>query len=461
MTGGMLSQEVETRRILERCKSLGVISVVGGPDATSSPQRYEMADFKVLGEAESIIGDFVEAWRSGARSGTFTAEKFTTDVTKSPIPRFDLLELKSYTNIGVQFSRGCPFICEFCDIIELFGRIPRAKTNAQMLTELQTLYDRGYRGVVDFVDDNIIGNKKALKAFLVELAAWQKSHGCPFSLSTEASLNIADDDELLSMMSACGFYQVFIGIESPNADVLNATRKKQNARRDIVASIHKIYAAGLFVFAGFIVGFDAEQSSVADEIIDLIEEAAITVAMVGLLMALPNTQLCRRLAAEGRLRDVYEEEDGLGMGGDQCIHGLNFDTLRPRSEILADYRAIIAHIYDPDVYQARILRMLKLIKPPHFPIFTSGLPGELVQLRRLAWNITVHRPAVRGMFWRIILEGLLRGPHALRPAIQPVAFYLHLGSYARDIVRLIDAKLIALTDRQVTERPLAVQNAGR
>jgi hypothetical protein len=151
----------------------------------------------------------------------------------------------------------------------------------------------------------------------------------------------------------------------------------------------------------------------------------------------------------------------MGMGGDQCIHGLNFDTPRPRAEILADYRAIIAHIYDPKVYQARILRMLKLMKPPRFPIFTSGLPGELLQLRRLAWTITVHRPAVRGMFWRIILEGLIRGPHAFRPAIQPVAFYLHLGSYARDIVRLIDAKLIALAGQPATERLAAKQSAGR
>lgn len=247
-------------------------------------------------------------------------------------PRFDLLNFKDYVQIGVQYSRGCPFTCEFCDIIELYGRVPRTKTNEQMLAELDRLYELGYRGHVDFVDDNLIGNKRAVKGFLPELAKWQKERSYPFEMSTEASLNLADDEALLKMMQQAGYFSVFIGIESPDPEVLVATRKKQNTRRDIAKSVHKIYDAGIFVLAGFIVGFDEESDKVADEISALIEEAAIPVAMTGLLYALPNTQLTRRLAKEGRLHADFATDDPDTEHGDQCTAGLNFTTVRPRTD---------------------------------------------------------------------------------------------------------------------------------
>ena len=215
-------------------------------------------------------------------------------MTKSPIPRFDLLKFDDYLHIGVQFSRGCPFTCEFCDIIELYGRVPRAKTNAQMLAELDELYRLGYRGHVDFVDDNLIGNKKAVKAFLPELAKWLEARDYPFEFTTEASINLADDPELLKLMECANFVGVFVGIESPDTATLIAMRKKQNTRRSIAQSVHRIYAYGLFVTAGFIIGFDSETKSAAEAMIELIEEAAIPVCMVGLLYALPHTQLERR-----------------------------------------------------------------------------------------------------------------------------------------------------------------------
>src|SRR4029077_15710390 len=308
--------------------------VVGGPAVTSSPHLYKTADFRVLGEAEGIIDKFIETWEAGASFGLFEAEKFQVDVTKSPIPRFDLLKFNDYLHIGVQFSRGCPFTCEFCDIIELYGRVPRAKTNAQMLAELDELYRLGYRGHVDFVDDNLIGNKKAVKAFLPELAKWLEAHDYPFEFTTEASLNLADDADLLMLLNQANFIGVFVGIESPDTNTLIAMRKKQNTRRDIAESVHRIYAAGLYVTAGFMIGFDSEQGSIADAIIALIEEAAIPVCMVGLLYALPNTQLTRRLASEGRLHAELLFDPAAGM--DQCTQGLNFDTLRPRREILSD-----------------------------------------------------------------------------------------------------------------------------
>src|SRR3984893_17346862 len=238
-TGGMLPQQADTLRLIELCHAHGKPVVVGAPDATSSPHIYAAADFRVLGEAESVINDFVAAWRAGARSGIFTAPKFQADVTKTPVPRFDLLKLDHYLYIGVQYSRGCPFLCEFCDIIELYGRVPRTKTPAQMLAELDALYALGYRGHLDCVDDNLIGNKKAVKAFLPHLIEWQKKHKYPFMLSTEASLNLSDDLPLLNLMKEANFFAVFVGIESPDDETLVHTQKKQNTRRSISDSVKR------------------------------------------------------------------------------------------------------------------------------------------------------------------------------------------------------------------------------
>ena len=243
MTGGMLPQQDDALAVIEMCRRRGKPVAIGGPDAMSSPDIYRHADFLVLGEAEGLIGQFVEAWSAGAATGVFEGVKFQADVTKSPTPRFDLLKFEHYLYVGVQFSRGCPFNCEFCDIIELYGRVPRAKTNEQMLAELDTLYRLGHRGHVDFVDDNLIGNKKALKRFLPALSAWQKQRGYPFQFSTEASMNLADDAELLRMLREANFFLVFVGIESPDTATLISMQKKQNTRRSLADSVHRIYQA--------------------------------------------------------------------------------------------------------------------------------------------------------------------------------------------------------------------------
>ena len=211
MTGGMLPQQADCLAVIRRSQEKNVPVVVGGPDATSSPEVYEAADFLVLGEAEGILTTFVDAWKEGVRNGRFSAEKFKADVSSSPVPRFDLLRFDDYVQIGVQYSRGCPFTCEFCDIIELYGRVPRTKTNDQMLAELDRLYELGYRGHVDFVDDNLIGNKKAVMAFLPLLIDWQRRNGYPFSFSTEASLNLADDPKFLGLLRDA--YCRHVGVE--------------------------------------------------------------------------------------------------------------------------------------------------------------------------------------------------------------------------------------------------------
>src|SRR3954469_14018739 len=358
-TGGMLPQGGDSLDIVDLCRARGKPVAVGGPAITSSPDACPAANFRVLGEAEGVIDQFIEAWEAGAREGVFEAEKFQVDVTKTPIPRFDLLKFDDYLHVGVQFSRGCPFTCEFCDIIELYGRVPRAKTNAQMLAELDELYRLGYRGHVDFVDDNLIGNKKAVRTFVRELKTWLETHDYPFEFTTEASVNLADDDDFLRAMSAANFVGVFVGIESPDADTLIGMRKKQNVKRSLVDSIHKVYAAGMFVTAGFIVGFDSEKGAVADAMVQLIEDAAIPVCMVGLLLALPDTQLTRRLAKEGRL---HPQPDYVPPGtADQCTQGLNFDTLRPIEDVLLDYKRIIERVYDPAAYAGRLERLSSML----------------------------------------------------------------------------------------------------
>jgi radical SAM superfamily enzyme YgiQ (UPF0313 family) len=456
-TGGMLPQQSDTLDIIDLCHARGKPVVIGGPGVTSSPHFYPTADFRVLGEAESVIGEFVEAWEAGAKQGQFEAEKFKTDVTKTPIPRFDLLKFDDYLHIGVQFSRGCPFTCEFCDIIELYGRVPRAKTNAQMLAELDELYRLGYRGHVDFVDDNLIGNKKAVKAFLPELAKWLEARDYPFEFTTEASINLADDSELLLLLNRANFVGVFVGIESPDSATLIAMRKKQNTRRSIAQSVHKIYAAGLFVTAGFIVGFDSETQSVADAIVELIEEAAIPICMVGLLYALPNTQLTRRLEKDGRLHPPPVREDL--KSADQCTMGLNYTTLRPRQEILADYVNILERIYDPDAFAGRLQRLAKLLDNSGRRQQTRAQHsrrkfGSFDMMHRIMTSL----PEPRDVFRRALSQCMSSNPDSIRWVVALMALYLHVGPFSREVIARLETMIAAL--EPAAEPPVQIERAS-
>lgn len=453
MTGGMLPQRPDTLRVIALSQARGKPVVVGGPDATSSPESYLAANFCVLGEAEGVLDRFIEAWNSGVRHGVFEAEKFAVDVTRTPIPRFDLLNPADYTYFGVQFARGCPFTCEFCDIIELYGRVPRVKTAPQMLAELQTLYDCGYRGHLDFVDDNFIGNKKAVKAFLPKLIAWQKERGYPFEFSTEASLNIADDGALLALMREANFFTLFVGIESPDTATLVSTQKKQNTRRSLADSVQKIYRAGMFVNAGFIVGFDSERGPVAEAMIDCIEATSIPFCMVGLLYALPTTQLTRRLAREGRLfpADFSMQLADADGAGDQCTAGLNFETARPRRDILMDYRTILDRIYRPAAYYRRVRRMARLldrpvldrrscVEPPPPRLF--GIPvRDLTLLWRVLWRIAVRQPGALWPFLRAFGECARENPAAIDYVGILAALYLHLGPFSRSVLSAVDRQI--------------------
>ncbi|GBQ26193.1 methyltransferase [Acetobacter estunensis NRIC 0472] len=452
MTGGMLPQRNDALHIIERCRADGKPVVVGGPDVTSSPSLYSAANFQVLGEAEEIMGDFIAAWRRGDRQGVFEAPMGKTDVTKSPLPRFDLLKLDQYLHVGVQFSRGCPFSCEFCDIIELYGRVPRTKTNAQVMAELDALYALGYRGHVDFVDDNLIGNKKALKKFLPDLKLWQNEKNFPFEFSTEASINLADDADLLRSLSETNFFAVFVGIESPDTDTLVMTQKKQNTRRSLQQSITTIHEAGIFVNAGFIVGFDSEKGSVAAGMIECIEDTSIPVCMVGLLYALPTTQLTRRLLAEGRL---FSSDDQT-QSGDQCTAGLNFETKRPRRDVLNDYRTVLAAIYDPMAYFGRVRRLGRMLKRERTH---RMIRGDLRSFLRLLFRIHRAGPGTSKQFWRMLLDCALHNPKALPYVVMTSALYLHLGPFSRQVISEIDREIENVDQGRWQAPPLMRQAA--
>ncbi len=451
MIGSMLSQQEDTKRVIALVHAHDKPVVLGGPDVTCSPDIFPEVEFRIIGEAEDIMADFVAAWNRGDKCGLFSAQAFP-DLKDSPLPRFDLLKLQHYMHVGVQHSRGCPYNCEFCNIISLNGRVPRLKSDRQMFRELDALYALGYRGHVDFVDDNFIGNPQTVRPFLTALADWNQKRGHPFAFSTEASLNLADNDEILDLLRKCGFFAVFIGIETPDARTLLSVHKKQNTGRDMAASILKIHQAGIIVNAGFIVGFDAETESVAPAMIRCIEETAIPVCMVGLLYALPDTQLSHRLQQEGRL---HPETGYLGRddASDQCTSGLNYETSRPRTDILRDYQSILKTIYHPVSFFGRVSRTARVLGPPQdrLPDMLPRLWADVRSLLRISWRLGIVDRKVRGPYWKALIDCLFHNPPAFRTVITFSALYLHLGPFA--------GYLDALLGDQIREAPfLGVKN---
>jgi len=428
-TGGMMPQQRDCVDLIRKARAKGKTVIVGGPDATSSPHLYDDASHLVLGEAEVTMPLFLADLAAGSGKKIYQDSR-KADVQKSPTPRFELLKFERYNHIGIQWCRGCPFSCEFCDIIELFGKIPRAKSDAQILAELQKLYDLGYRGHIDLVDDNFIGNKKLVKAFLPTLRKWLEERNWPFEFTTEASINLADDEALMKAMQSVGFFAIFVGIESPDEATLIAMQKRQNTRRSIVESIHKIYAHGMFVNAGFIIGFDTEKGSVARGIIECIEETAIPVNMAGLLFALPTTQLTRRLQAAGRLHENFDvAPEGVG---DQCTAGLNYDPCRPRLDILNDYLKVVETIYTPENYFGRVRKVAKELNSSE-RLFKPGLKQWWKELKGF-FRMTLKmgfRPSTASHFWKTMLGALFGNPKSVRYAGSMVALYLHFGPFAK------------------------------
>lgn len=434
MTGGMITQQLETLRLIGEFKGRGKPVVVGGPDPTSQPSLYAAADFLVLGEAEVSLPAFVAAWERGERSGRFSAGEAKADVEASPLPRFELLRFSDYLYIGVQLSRGCPYNCEFCDIIELYGRVPRVKTPPRMFRELEALLALGYRGHVDFVDDNFIGDKRAVKAFLRALIDWSEAHGWPFYFSTEATITLAADAELLELMRRADFRFVFVGIETPDPELLRQTQKRQNTLAPLADAVKRLNESGMMVYAGFILGFDGEKSGAGAALSACVEETRVATAMTGLLASLPNTQLDRRLAKEGRLLTRAKRTEVRPWEVDQMTGGLNFMTRRPRAEILDEYRTALARLYSPENYFARVRGFLGWFKPhgrhrPSVRLF----PQFVWTFLRVSAHFVV-RPALAGPYLHTLLAAARRGPKHVSLAVILAAFYIHLGRQAAHVV---------------------------
>jgi radical SAM superfamily enzyme YgiQ (UPF0313 family) len=439
MATGMIPQQCGVLELIDLAHTHDKRIVVGGPGPTSQPEVYAAADYRVLDEAEATLPAFLADFHGGVPRGTYRSD-VKPDMTRSPTPRFDLIDYPRYEHADVQFSRGCPCNCEFCDVIEVHGRRPRTKTPAQMLLELDALARTGYRGHVHIVDDNFIGNRREATQFLRQLGAWSRAHQYPFYYGINATISLADEPEMLALMREADFRFVFNGIETPDRDLLLQIHKEVNTRSPIVQSVHRLNENGLIVTAGFIMGFDNEGPGAAADVITCVEETGIAMALVGLLVALPATQLGRRLAAEGRFLPDEDMPQGRPLI-DETTEGLNFRTLRPKAEILRDYATVLRRIYHPRSYFDRVLATaLRLRRKSRYRPTLREWLRLLRAFVRVVDRLGFRRSTGR-YFWRNVVGVLLRKPSAMETAFILMALYVHLGKQVEFLVPAIEARI--------------------
>jgi radical SAM superfamily enzyme YgiQ (UPF0313 family) len=404
--------------VIRRARAAGKTVVAGGPYATTDPEASRDADAIVLGEAEDLVAQVCADLSAGTLAPRYEAPQRPA-VTRAPVPRFDLLRVEAYQSLGVQFSRGCPFNCEFCDIIEIFGRVPRTKPTEQLLAELDAVYATGFRGSLFLVDDNFIGNKAAAGRLLGPLGAWMREHGYPFDLYTEASVDLASQDDLVRGMVEAGFSSVFLGIETPSREALQETHKRQNLHFDLLEAVEKLTRAGLEVMSGFIVGFDSDDADIFERQRAFIQAAPIPLAMVGILTALPGTQLWRRLEREGRLRAAF--------AGNQ-FGRTNFETRLPEPLLLQGYAKLLADLYDPAAYFARCLRTLELLPRRKVERPRVRLGFAVKTLARSFW-LQGAVASYRSEYWKFLGTVIRRMPHHLEAAVAMAIKAEHLIRY--------------------------------
>lgn len=429
----MMAQREDYRECIANAKMRGKPIAVGGPFTHALPETAcADADWVCFGEAENIMDELAGDLRADRRRRHYQGGS-ATNMALVKMPRFDLLpDINDYATMALQFSRGCPFKCEFCDIIEIYGRVPRTKTPAQVCAELAAVERLGFQGYIFLVDDNFIGNKRKAKEMLAELATWNRRHHHPFRYYTEASINLADDDELLESMFQAGFFHVFIGIETPDPKLLKTAQKLQNIPGSPLAKLAKIRRHGLHVTAGFIVGFDGEVRGVFEAQRQFIQASGIGVAMVGLLQAIPHTQLARRLQAEGRLLET------LSSTGNHTVEGINFipkGELTKR-EYLENYRDLVREIYQPKAYFARTLPALLSLhaKTPLGAIRRHGTKLLMVLLKE-SFYFGLRAKAIRFHFWKALCQILWKRPAALESFVFDCAVFHHLHQHADYIQR--------------------------
>jgi radical SAM superfamily enzyme YgiQ (UPF0313 family) len=396
----MAVQKTSVKEVVSRCKYLGTKIVAGGPLFTAGYEEFDDINHLVLGEAEITLHPFLEDLKKGQARHIYNSKE-RPDITATPIPLWSLIDMKQYSSMSLQYSRGCPYDCEFCDIVILNGHTPRTKSREQLISELDSLYEQGWRGSLFIVDDNFIGNKKKLKAeILPALIDWKESKKYPFALFTEASINLADDEELIRLMVAAGFDVVFIGIETPNDESLVECTKYQNQNRNLVASVKKLQEFGLEVQGGFIVGFDSDPESIFQTQIDFIQRSGIVTAMVGLLNAPTGTRLYQRLKGEGRLSNSFT--------GNNTDYSLNFIPKMDTGKLLGGYKHILDTIYSPKEYYQRVRTFLKVYKPPR----TNPGKVQSHQIKaffRSMWFLGI-RGTGRRYYWRLFVSYLVKSP---------------------------------------------------
>jgi radical SAM superfamily enzyme YgiQ (UPF0313 family) len=396
LLSGMHIQRESLVALVERCRALGLRTVVGGPITSSMSAAELKSDHVVIGEAESLIAGLAHDLEQDTAKPVYQAAE-RPEMTTSPLPDLSLIKMRRYSTMTVQYSRGCPFNCEFCDIIEIYGRRPRTKAVQQVLAELDQLRAAGWHEAVFIVDDNFIGNKARAKELLKALAEWRGQYGTSFDFVTEASLNLSDDPELMQMMKDAGFVSVFLGIETPDVSGLIASNKLQNTRRNLLDSVATIQSYGIQVMGGFILGFDTDREDIFDRMVEFIQKSGIPIAMVGLLQAMPGTQLFRRLRSEGRILDA-------GRGDNTCDK-LNFMPRMDATRLIEGYRSVLKQIYSCEAYYDRVKLYLSRTQPA---------PGEkkykqrwMTRANARAFVTSIVRQGVFGRhrwsYWKFLL----------------------------------------------------------
>jgi radical SAM superfamily enzyme YgiQ (UPF0313 family) len=419
----MTIQRESAQEVIARCRALGVKIVAGGPLFTAYHEDFPEVDHLVLGEAEITFFPFLEDLLKGEARHHYTDER-RADLCNTPIPLWDLIDIRNYAAMNIQYSRGCPFDCEFCDITVLFGRKPRTKHLAQLFAELESLYARGWRGAIFLVDDNFIGDKRKLKMeVLPALIDWMERKGYPFYFYTEASIDMADDDRLMELMVRAGFKEVFIGIETPHEEGHGESGKVQNRNRDLLGSVKHIQQSGLQVHGGFIVGFDSDPPTIFDKQIRFIQESGIVTAMVGVLSAMRGTRLHQRLEREGRL---------LGEGtGSNTANDLNFVPRMEPKALIGGYRTILDTIYLPKYYYQRVISLLREYRPQRLGKYHLQ-PGYVGALFKSILFLGVLGKE-RLYFWKLFFWSLFMKPRLFPLAITYAVYGFHFRTVAEKI----------------------------
>ena len=437
----MVVQKESVREVITRCKRVKAKIVAGGPLFTTRYEELEGIDHFVLGEAEITLPLFLADLNKGCAQHIYTSDE-RPDISKTPIPLWSLINMKKYSTMNIQYSRGCPFNCEFCDIIILNGHKPRTKDNDQIVRELEVLYTQGWRSGVFIVDDNFIGNKRKLKTeTLPAIIEWMERRKHPFSLSTEASINLADDEELMRLMVKAGFNKVFIGIETPNEESLAECNKLQNQNRDLVACVKKIQNHGLEVQGGFIVGFDSDPLSIFRSQISFIQRSGIVTAMVGLLNAPSGTRLYQRLKQEDRLLK--------GVSGDNMDCSINFIPKMNYETLINGYKSILNTIYSPKQYHERVKIFLKEYKPQRRRNVYRLQFYHIRALIKSMWFLGVKEEG-RRYYWKLFMSTLLRNPRSFILSMSLAVYGFH---FRKVIEKNIGTPIEAVLGLEAAEKP--------